>query len=168
MSEFNPSDGLLLICQRDDAKRLFVAKSDEALAEFFDEFLSDSNHLNQDDVLDLKSIWRAVHACFCHGSADSDAGELPLNQVILGGRKLGSGSQFQVAFVRPDLVPHIVTALDGFTMETAEKSFQVFQSANSQRPTVFDTVWSLIGDIGNLFRRAAELKAAVVFYQRED
>ena len=165
--EFNPSNGLLLVCERDDAKRIFAARSDEALTEFFKEYLSDSKNLDQDRTLDLQSKWLAIHACFCGGSTDSSAGDLPLNQIILGGRPLGSGSQFQAILVRPDFVPHIVAALESFKQETAEQAFQIFQSGESQSTATFEEVWSLIGKIEILFETAAELRAAVVFHRQE-
>ena len=168
MSDFNPSNGLLLVCERDNAKRLFSARTDEGLTEFFEEYLRDANNLTPERTLNLRSNWLSVHACFCGGKSDRDAGDLPLNQVILGGRQLGSGNGFQAVLVRPDFVPHIVTELSRFPKESADNAFQIFQSSGSESSVEFSDVWALIGEIGRIFESAAQLQAAVVFYHREN
>ena len=167
VSEFNPADGLLLVCERDDAKRLFGAKSDETLVAFFDEVLSDPAKLNYGRALGLRSKWLAIHACFCDGDTDRTAGSLPLNQIILGGRPLGSGDHLQATFVRPDLVPHIVSALCEFGEEDVNRCLQVYNSNNPEGAVELGEIRSLIEAIRKTFEVAASLRAAVVFYQRE-
>jgi hypothetical protein len=160
--------GVLLAFPRDDAKKLFAAKGDEALSEFLSEYLG---QLKDDQVVGLRGQWHAVHAVLCDGDLAANGGSMPLNQVILGGRPLYSGADRIVRLVRPDLVGHAAIAMKELDDNDLKSTFDSVDLAElcqlspaDREATDSDTVRSLIQAIAEFYDQAAQQGAAVVFY----
>ena len=158
MAPSESSNGLLLIIERDQAKQLFGAKGDEPLMEFLSSFVADES--NATNILDLQQRWRNLHSAFCGGDDSTEAGSPPLNQCILGGRPLSSDDEKMIVrLVRPDVIQHIANASNEFDIEASKGHYE---SENS------DADWeagrSLLENVLQHFRTAAEKRAAVVFF----
>ena len=166
----DPKDGLLLVFPRDDAKQLFAARGDEALAAFLSEHLAQPSD-SQPEQLGLQRLWHLIHTLLCDGDHAEDGGTMPLNQVILGGRSLYTGDDRIVRLVRPDIVGHAASALKQLDHDALNTTFQSIDltevchlNSGDDATLKFDSIRSLINKTTDLFENAASQGAAVVFY----
>ena len=100
--------GFLIILGREDAKALFGCRTDEATREFVVHLLANESTVS----LALDGQWRPLARFFGDGSDKVTAGEPPLVWCF-GGRSMYRGTETIISLVRPDMVGHLATALDG-------------------------------------------------------
>lgn len=115
---------------REDARQIFGCRTPESLLEFVQKIGANP------DVLQVAAgeTAFALHRALTGGD-DPAAGEYPLNHVVLGGRPLASAEQFTVVLKRPDIVTHLVAALQNVTLDdpvladVAQKLSSLYQAA---------------------------------------
>ena len=93
-------------------------------------------------------------------------GEFPLNNLVLGGKRLYKNSDFYAVLVRPDIVPFVAeSSRDVKRSELRELYFKLDPQAYGRELTEkeFDRVWSLFRQIQQLFDDASADRAAVLF-----
>ncbi len=158
--------GIHLSLSRDDAKRLFSCRGDEAVRTFVAEFARSDENRRQRLVHDSGDAWDAIHRCLTDGTLDPNAGELPLNHCILGGRQMYYGDDYFVALVRPDLTRHVsdaLAALDKSDFQERYGRLDPQQCAHQTTDEEFQRIWSALESIGRFFESAAANGHAVVF-----
>jgi hypothetical protein len=147
---------------RDEAKRLFAAKSDEAMREFIDSLVQSPEVRQQERICESHGAWDPIQRCLARGTLDPAAGEPPLRECILGGRELALG----VRLVRPDMVPHIDAALEPITREALRGQYDRIDPTDYGRPLSdadFQSTWAIFQQLRDFYRRAAAAGHAVIF-----
>ena len=157
--------GTYLILQREDSKRLQTLDQDEAVRAAVCELKRSKTYRDAGLVLECGDCWNAIHRCLSDGTLDPDVGEFPLNNLVLGGKRLFKGSGFYAVLVRPDIVPFVAeSARDVKRSELRELYFNWTASVRSgTERKEFDRVWSLFRQIQQLFDDASADRAAVLF-----
>lgn len=160
------NNGVLLTLGRDDAKSVFAAREDELLKATLVSILST---IESQCLADCQSQWPTLHRMFTGGSLEPDAGELPLNQCILGGRPLYQGPELTVVVVRPDMVPHIFDALKQLAVPDLEVRLAQAQAATDDRlvqAAEIESIAKIVDSVRDVYEFAASHRQAVVFCAR--
>ena len=155
-----------MILKREDSKRLQTLDQDEAVRAAVCELKRSKTHRDAGLVLECGDYWNAIHRCLSDGTLDPDVGEFPLNNLVLGGKRLYKNSDFYAVLVRPDIVPFVAeSARDVKRSELRELYFKLDPQAYGREPSEkeFDRVWSLFRQIQQLFDDASADRAAVLF-----
>lgn len=117
-------------------------------------------------VLELGNLWDPLHRCLTEGELDANAGELPLNQTILGGRQLHQGSEWTAAMVRPDMTTFVAEALADLKEDEFRTRFFALNPVSYGRPIDerhFMEVWVALRQVTVFYEASAENLEAVVF-----
>ncbi len=130
-------DGYLVVLERDPAKEFFGHRDNDARLAFLTETL-------QGDApsIPLEKKWQPLHDALVAVELEDSV----LGQCILGGRPMHRGDDFHVCMVRPDIV--------GFVAQ---------QAAQVDTSKLDDDIAELANSTLNLFKTAAQQRAAVVF-----
>ena len=102
--------GYHIALSREHAKRVFALNDDVNLPPLIEEFKNDKTLQANSQVHDCKRTWDPIHRCLTDGTLDPEGGDFPLNQVILGGKKLHIGDDYIDVVVRPE---QLAIRLDG-------------------------------------------------------
>ena len=148
--------GVLLVLDRDRAKEIFAAREPANLLEFIKTQAGDGSLVDAGFVLDLQGSGDRLQNQLVDPALTSDDLRPVLEATLLGGRPLADEQGFQVRLVRPDLVRQIASALD--TIDGPTFAAQWPESADQSRNVIAE-----LDSIRQLYRRAAEARAAVVF-----
>ncbi len=158
--------GYHIYLSREDAKRLFAQPDDKSVRAFAEELLKSPKHRENNQILELGTVWDAIHRCLTDGDLDPQGGEFPLNQCILGGKQLFHGPDYDVVLIRPDVTPHVAEALAGVKREAfRETYFGLDPNSFGHAPNEeeFAQVWSVCQQIRWFFEDAAEQHTALLF-----
>ena len=158
--------GAHIILTRDDAKKVFSASDDNAVRTVATELRGSKRHREAKLVLETGTAWNAIHRCLTEGTLDPTSGEFPLNQTILGGRRLYKGDAFEAILVRPDITPHIAEALHHLKREDIHSRYQRIDPADYGQPLTiadFDRIWNALQQIRQLYEDASNERCAVMF-----
>ena len=142
--------GVLFALDRDGAKDLFGARGDDALREFVSRLASNASIWSEKLAVDCGEKWQVIDRCL--GEMKSEA---QLDQCILGGRPMFQGTEMAVILVRPDLVPHLASGLEGVSADALHGALPADQD--------FADVHATFLQIRQLYRSASEQRAAIVF-----
>ena len=159
------SRGAHIILSRDDARRLFGAGDDEALRNVVAELLAEPGRREAGRLLDGVH-WKSIHRALTDGTLEPDAGEFPLNQCILGGRRLHSGREFEAVLIRPDVAPRVADSLRALSEAEFQQRFQrLAPEALEVMPTgdPCSIVWQQLQDLQQFFQSAAAEREAILF-----
>jgi len=160
-----PSRGVHFALTVDDAKRLFAAKGGDQVRQVIQELEEEETVWNE-RAYETDKAWDAIHRCLTDGTLDPAAGELPLNQAILGGRQMYSGEEYIAALVRPDFVPHVAAALQAIDRDDLRQRYNRLAETDYDGPfgdEDFQYTWDNFEGLVDFFRRAAENRHAVLF-----
>ena len=135
-------DGYLLALSREHAKGVFSKKEDSLLAEHIDQLLLDEPLREAGCLLECGDSWQVAQDVLSNLGASQGA---PLDQVLLGGRRLYQGEDRDVIVVRPDMVGHLAKALNDLDENALGDSA------------------ALIKKISAIYSLAAEQGGAIVF-----
>jgi Domain of unknown function (DUF1877) len=158
--------GCLIALTREHAKRVFAQQDDGTLRKLLDELRSSPDLKKTGRVLELGSLWDPLHRCLTEGELEPTAGELPLNQTILGGRQLHQGSESVAAIVRPDMTTFVAEALADVKEDQFRAKFFGLDPNSYRRPIDekhFMEVWVALRNVMAFYEAAAENLEAVVF-----
>lgn len=133
-------DGYLVVLEREPAKEFFGHRDNDARLAFLTETLQ-----GDAQSIRLEKKWQQLHDALVAIEMEDSM----LSQCILGGRPMHRGDDFHVCMVRPDIVGFI--AQQAGQVETAKLDDDIAKLAKS----TFE-----------LFKTAAEQRAAVVFVAR--
>ena len=97
----------LFALNRDLAKRLFAARTEESQRAFVSDLAKDEA---APQLTLAEADAAALHLALC-GSDAADGGEYPLNHVVFGGRPLLQTADLTIVLKRPDNVAHVAQAL---------------------------------------------------------
>ncbi len=155
--------GVLLALTRDDSKALFACRTDEALLEFLQDRFNDSDWRKEGRLASCDGVWRTLHACLTCDSVEAEANRVDqaIGQCLLGGRKLYRGDDHIVALIRPDMVPHIASALAEMTQE--ELRGRLERSETSPNERALASSWKVVERLREFYALAANAGNAVVF-----
>lgn len=151
---------------REHAKRVFANKDDASLPPLIAELLGDKTLKANSQILDVKRTWDAIHRCLTEGTLDPEAGEFPLNHVILGGKKLHNGDDYIAVVVRPDMVTFIAEGLREVKEPDFRKAFfglgeKGYDQAINEKEYSF--IWHMVHEIRAFFEYCDEERFAVLF-----
>jgi hypothetical protein len=154
---------------REHAKRVFANKDDASLPPLIAELLGDKSLKANSQILDVKRTWDAIHRCLTEGTLDPEAGEFPLNHVILGGKKLHNGDDYIAVVVRPDMVTFIAEGLREVKEPDFRKAFfalgeKGYDQAINEKEYSF--IWHMVQEIRAFFEYCDEERFAVLFTGR--
>jgi hypothetical protein len=155
--------GVLFAIPDDAVRELLAATSDEdvmAVVEHIEDAW-DAAHLAETD-----KAWDAIHRTLTDGSLDLDAGEYPLNRVILGGRHLHRGDDYIVALVPANEVRDVARALAGVEYRWFRERYVRLISPQEYPEHGEDDLaytWGYFQEAAKLYARAADEGLAVVF-----
>ena len=158
--------GAYIVLKREDLKQLQAQQGDEAVRAFASALRQSKTYRNEGLILDCGTCWDPIHRCLTEGTLDPNAGEFPLSQFVLGGKRLHRGGGFEAVLVRPDIVPHVAEATrDIKRAEFQQKYYQLDPQDYGQPPheKELDKVWSVFRQVQQLFDDAAADRAAVLF-----
>jgi len=147
----------------DAARRLLAAGDDDAVREAVDEIEEtwDESWLVQSD-----KAWDAMHRSLSNGTLFYDEGEYPLNRTVLGGKHLYGRDDCVVAYVAPNEVKDVASALAPITPEELRKRYDAIDPDDYDGPhgqEDFDTTWESFVAVRELYRKAAEAGRSIVF-----
>ena len=142
--------GVLLAIDRDGAKSLFGARGDDALRDFISRLATESSIWSEQSAVDCQGNWQIIDQCL--GQMENGA---QLQQCLLGGRPMYQGSEMTVTLIRPDLVPHLASGLDGVDDEALRKSLPADQD--------FADMYATFQHLRDLYRSAAGQRLSIVF-----
>jgi len=158
--------GFQIALSRDYAKRVFANKDDASLPPLITELLGDKTLKSGGQILELKKTWDAIHRCLTDGTLDPEAGDFPLNHVILGGKQLHKGDDYVAAVVRPDMVTFIATGLHDLKEPDFRKCFFALGEKGYDQPInekEYSFIWHMIHEIRAFFEFCDEERYAVLF-----
>jgi uncharacterized protein DUF1877 len=159
-------NGYLIALTRDYAKRVFAQQGDVALRQLLEELRHMPDLKRSGRVLELGNLWDPLHRCLTEGELDANAGELPLNQTILGGRQLHQGVEWTAAMVRPDMTTFVAEALADLKEDEFRTKFFALNPVSYGRPIDekhFMEVWVALRQVTVFYEASAENLEAVVF-----
>ena len=155
-------DGVLAVLVRDEAKRLFGCRGDQALLDFVSVFCAREQ---PPLVVSLGGQGEVLYRCLNGGTLEPGASSPPLNACLVGGRQLYRGEDAKIAVARPDLVPHLAKALGEVTPDTLRQNLEALAAADSEPPpdaTLHSKVVSAWQKAAAAYAAATEARAAVV------
>lgn len=158
--------GVHFALTRDEAKRLFAAKTDDALREFLEDLEESSDVWDEGRAQESDKAWDAIHRSLSDGTLEPASGEPPLNQCVLGGRELHRGDGCLVTLVRPDMVPHVAQALAGITREDLRARYDRIEPGSydgSLGDEDFEYTWGWFEKVRSFYQRAAAGGHCVIF-----
>lgn len=158
--------GYHVALSREHAKRVFANKDDSTLPPLIEELRNDKTLKANGQVLDCKRYWDPIHRCLTEGTLDPDAGEFPLNHVILGGKRLHQGDDYIAVVVRPDMVTFISEALHDLTEPDFRKRYFALGDKGCDQPInekEYSYVWHMVQEIRTFFELCDEERFAVLF-----
>ena len=151
---------------RDDAKRLFRCKGDEALRQFVTQLAASDQRQRNGKILENDPCWKTLHRCLSDGTLEPSGGEFPLSHVFLGGRQLADGEDLIVALVRPDAVPIVAQALAEWSRDDLVERYRTLVAdhhAEQSNVQNGEQSWSSLATVRDFFQRAAENTEAILF-----
>lgn len=158
--------GAYIILTREDAKELFAHKENEAVRKVVEGLRHSAKHRDQGLVLDCGLHWDPIQRALTAGKLDAEDGDFPLDHCVLGGKQLHAGEGFDAVLIRPDIVPHVTTALHELRRESFVDKYMAIDPADygkTPNEQEADQVWSTLKLIRQMFEDAANEHAAVVF-----
>jgi len=158
--------GYHIALSREHAKRVFANKDDASLPPLIAELLGDKTLKANSQILDVKRTWDAIHRCLTEGALDAEAGEFPLNHVILGGKKLHNGDDYVAVVVRPDMVTFIAEALHDVKEPDFRKAFFGLAEKGYDQPInekEYSYIWHMVQEIRTFLEYCDEERFAVLF-----
>jgi hypothetical protein len=159
-------NGYLISLTREHAKRLFGQQDDDRLRNFLGELRSAPDLKQSGRVLELGTLWDALHRCLTDGELDPAGGEPPLNHAILGGKQLHRGNDYIAAMVRPDMATFVAEALSHVKEDGLRQKFFGLNVESYGRPIDekhFMEIWIALRNMRILYEAASENLEAVVF-----
>jgi Domain of unknown function (DUF1877) len=122
---------------------------------------------HKDHVGESDKAWDAIHRCLTDGSLDNDAGEFPLNHVILGGKQLHSGDDYIVCLVTVEQTKAVAKALLPLSKDTLRNSYFNVLNAEDYDGEVgendFEYTWEWFENVREFFLRASINSRSVIF-----
>jgi len=158
--------GFHIALAREHAKTLFGIKEDAALRKFLDELKARPDMKKSGRVLDLGTLWEAIHRCLTEGELDPAAGDFPLNTAVLGGKRLHQGDDYVAVLIRPDMTRFIADALAELEEDDVRKKFFSLKGGSYTQPIDekhFMEMWLRFQDLKVFFEAATQNMEAVVF-----
>ena len=145
------------------AGRLLAAGDDDTIRKAVDgiEETGDEAWLVRSD-----KAWDALHRSLSNGTLFYDEGEYPLNRTVLGGKHLYGGDDTVVAYVAPNEVKDVASALAAITEADFRKRYDAIDPDDYDGPhgqEDFDATWKSFVAVRDLFRKAAQAGRCVVF-----
>jgi Domain of unknown function (DUF1877) len=144
-------------------ERLLAARGDEALMSVVSAIGEDTDPVHQ---AQCGQAWDALHRCLTDGSLGFEAGQYPLNRVVLGGRQLHQGDGYLVSLVMPGEVRDVARALASITREWLhERYFTLLPSDDAPGfgEQDFTSTWAHFQAVQRFYARAADVGRAVIF-----
>ena len=151
------SQGCLMALGRAEAKRVFSTRDPQLLPPLMvalREELGDTNRVAACEC------WEALHRCFSDGTLDPQAGEPPLNLVILGGRHLYPHDDGHAVVVRPDMVGHIARALKQLPEDWLSKRLQIIEDGAD---VAHKSLPAELQSVSAIYQTAADEGCCIVF-----
>lgn len=147
----------------DAATRLLAAGDEDAVRAAVDglEEAWDEAWLVESD-----KAWDAMHRSLSNGTLFYDEGEYPLNRTVLGGKHLLAGEDDVVAYVAPNEVKDVASALAPITEQEFRKRYDAIDPDDYDGPhgeEDFKSTWESFVAVRKLYRKAAEAGRSVVF-----
>ncbi len=158
--------GAHIILGREDAKQLFAQKGDAAVRSYAAALRTSRKLREAHLILECGQAWNPIHRCLTDGTLEPAGGEFPLNHCILGGRRLHQASDFEAVLIRPDIVPFIAESLHILKRTELHEKYFAINPEDYGKPISepdFDTVWTSLMHIRQLFDDAAVDRSAVLF-----
>jgi hypothetical protein len=158
--------GYYIALGREHAKTLFGLKDDAALRGFLEELKARPDMKRSGRVLEMGTLWEALHRCLTEGELDPAGGDFPLNHAVLGGKQLLKGTDYTAVLIRPDVTRFIADALVELSEDDLRKRFFALAGGTYQEPIDekhFMQLWLKLQDLKVFFEAAAENMEAVVF-----
>ena len=136
----------------------------EAVAEIEERW--QTKYLHQTD-----KAWDAIHRTLTldhtpKGRLDPEAGEPPLNLVIIGGDQLYEGDDYTISLIAPEEVVAVAAALSKVSEAWMRERFFQLKKKNTQYDIdedQFDYMYSNFKGLPKFFARAANEGRAVIF-----
>jgi hypothetical protein len=158
--------GYHIALSREHAKRVFAAKDDASLPPLLEELKNDKTLKANSQILEVKRHWEAIHRCLTDGTLDPDAGDFPLNHVILGGKRLHFGDDYVAVVVRPDMVTFIAEALHDIKEPDFRKCYFGLAEKGFDQPINekdYSLTWHMMQEIRTFFEFCDEERFAILF-----
>lgn len=161
--------GFLILIDREDAKKLFAQKESEGIRKFVEQLTQSKEYRSAQRVLDLGTHWDGIHRCLTEGTLDPEAGEPPLNQAVLGGKRVMSTDDYVVSFVRPDMTPYVAEALADVRYEDFYKKYFAMSPTDYGRELTekdFERIWVTFRQLVDFYESGALDLSAMAFAAR--
>jgi hypothetical protein len=146
-------------------KKLRAAKGDdEAVLELTGDL---EETWNEDWLVESDKAWDAMHRALSDGELTFEGGlkHAPLGCVVLGGESMVEDEDETVVLIEPSSVAAAAKALA--TLTEAQFRERYFKLCKGYAPEFgeedFEYTWSNLGDVRDLFKKAAKAKRAVIF-----
>jgi Domain of unknown function (DUF1877) len=151
---------------RDNAKKVFAVTDPKGFLTLFDEFKNSKDMQKNDQILENKRTWDAIHRALTEGELDPQGGEMPLNHVILGGKPVNAGEDYFAAVVRPDLTPFLSEALHDMKESDFRQKYFALQNTSYSQPInekEYALVWHQVQEIRSFLEFCSEERFAILF-----
>jgi hypothetical protein len=155
--------GVHLALTPDQARLLLAAGDDDALIDVLQKLRAGSG---QEWTVSSGRSWDAVHRCLSNGTIYYDEGEYPLNRAVLGGKHLYRGDERVVAYVPPEEVRDVASALSGITELAMRRRYDEIDPDDydgEHGDSDFRGAWERFRKVRELYLRAAAEGRSVVF-----
>src|SRR5262245_4812996 len=126
---------------RDEAGRLLAAEDNVAILAVVEEI---EEKWDEAWLAESDKAWDALHRSLSNGTLYYDEGEYPLNRTVLGGKHLYGGDDYVVAYVAPNEVKDVASALAPITPQELRTRYDAIDPDDydgSQGPEDFEATW---------------------------
>ena len=117
-------------------------------------------------VAELEKSWDAIHRSLTDGTLGYDAGQFPLNHVILGGESLYSADDYIMSLKTPEAVRAISRALVTVSEDSLMQGYFLIDEVDYGFPTDredFNHTWSTLDGSRQFWNMAAAENRWVLF-----
>ena len=110
--------------------------------------------------------WDAIHRALTDGSLSWDGGTYPLNQVILGGRRIYRGKDYIMSLKTPAQVRDIANSIDSISHDRFRAGYFAIDAADYGCPMSEEDLnyaWEWFEPLIGYFQRSADVGRYVLF-----
>ncbi len=154
--------GVFFALDAEQARRVQSAKNDPQLMEVIEEI---EETWDREFLAECDKSWDAMHRLLADGSLDWNAGDYPLNSVVLGDSSLHQDSSYIVCFKDVACVNDICRAIQGISRPQFESWY--YSKAKNYAPEYgqedSEYTWVNFEDVRKLYEIAAGSGRSVIF-----
>ncbi len=152
-----PPAAKLFALSREAARTMFGCREPEALRAFLETELPQL--VSEEQRVEIGSVWGPLRAACAAADEDTAAGFFPeLRLILLGGRELQAGPNYEVRLMRPDAVPKIAADLAALFPEQRRERI----AAEPALAAHVEEALGAVEEITRLYGQAASAGACVL------